>query len=63
MACGTPVIAYNKGSVSELVRDGLTGFVIEPEDSGNASKFIIKKKGEEGLKEAIGRIGDCGLRI
>ena len=25
MACGTPVIAYNRGSVSEIVRDGVTG--------------------------------------
>ena len=56
MACGTPVIAYNRGSVSELVRDGVTGFVIEPEDSQNESKFVIKKKGEEGLEEAVKRI-------
>ena len=58
MACGTPVIAYNKGSVSELVRDGVTGFVIESEESQNESKFVIKQKGEEGLKEAIKRIGE-----
>jgi glycosyltransferase involved in cell wall biosynthesis len=31
MACGTPVIAYNRGSVSEVVDDGLTGFVVEDE--------------------------------
>lgn len=29
MACGTPVIAYNKGSVPEVVKDGKTGFVVE----------------------------------
>ncbi len=29
MACGTPVIAFNRGSVPEIVDDGLTGFVVE----------------------------------
>ena len=32
MACGTPVIAYNRGSVPEIVEDGLTGFVVENEN-------------------------------
>jgi glycosyltransferase involved in cell wall biosynthesis len=31
MACGTPVIAFNRGSVSEIVEDGVTGFVVEDE--------------------------------
>jgi glycosyltransferase involved in cell wall biosynthesis len=31
MACGTPVIAYNRGSVAEIIDDGLTGFVVEDE--------------------------------
>ena len=29
MACGTPVIAWNKGSVPEVVEDGVTGIVVE----------------------------------
>jgi glycosyltransferase involved in cell wall biosynthesis len=29
MACGTPVVAFNRGSVAEVVDDGLTGFVVE----------------------------------
>jgi glycosyltransferase involved in cell wall biosynthesis len=29
MACGTPVIAFNRGSVPEVIDDGLTGFVVE----------------------------------
>jgi glycosyltransferase involved in cell wall biosynthesis len=37
MACGTPVIAYNRGSVAEIVEDGLTGFVVEDEISAVAA--------------------------
>lgn len=29
MACGTPVIAFRRGSVPEIVDDGVTGFVVE----------------------------------
>jgi len=28
MACGTPVIAFNAGSVPEVIEDGVTGFVV-----------------------------------
>ncbi len=31
MACGTPVIAYNAGSVPEIVEDGVTGFIVDNE--------------------------------
>lgn len=31
-SCGTPVIAFNRGAVSELVVDGKTGFVVENEN-------------------------------
>jgi glycosyltransferase involved in cell wall biosynthesis len=51
MSCGTPVIAYARGSVPEIIRDGVTGFIVNPpgEERGD---FIIKKSGVEGLKEA-----------
>lgn len=44
MSCGTPVIGFNRGAVSELVVDGKTGFVVPYE------------KGIEGLKEALKKI-------
>jgi glycosyltransferase involved in cell wall biosynthesis len=44
MSCGTPVVAFNRGSVSEIVKDGVTGFVVPPE------------KGVDGLVEAIKKI-------
>jgi len=31
MACGTPVIAFRRGSVSEIIKNGVTGFVVEDE--------------------------------
>ena len=37
MACGAPVIAYNRGSVPEIIDDGLTGFVVEDENSAVAA--------------------------
>jgi glycosyltransferase involved in cell wall biosynthesis len=31
MACGTPVIAFNHGSVPEIIEDGVTGFIVSNE--------------------------------
>lgn len=37
MACGTPVLAFNRGSVPEVLEDGLTGIIVEDETSAIAS--------------------------
>jgi glycosyltransferase involved in cell wall biosynthesis len=37
MACGTPVIACNRGSVPEVIDDGVTGFVVEDETEAVAA--------------------------
>lgn len=60
MACGTPVIAYNHGANAEVIEDGVTGFIIDPnnEDRPKKGAWIIKKQGVEGLIEAVGRIGE-----
>lgn len=31
LACGVPVITYDRGGPTEIVRDGVTGFVVEPD--------------------------------
>lgn len=56
MACGTPVVAYARGSVPEVVEDGVTGFVINPSDDDIRGNFVIKKTGFKGLCEAVNRI-------
>jgi len=43
LACGTPVLALRQGSVPEVVRNGVTGFVCETEDQ---------------LVEAVGRLDE-----
>ncbi len=55
MACGAPVIAFNRGSVPEIVEDGVTGFVVEDETSAAAavrkvpslSRSLIRRRFEE----------------
>lgn len=42
MACGTPVIAYPRGSMPELIEDGVSGF-LAPD--------------ERGAVDAVGRLG------
>jgi len=37
MACGTPVIAWRRGSVPEVVEDGITGFIVGSEDAAVAA--------------------------
>lgn len=56
MACGTPVIAFAKGSVPEIVKDGVTGFIVNSSDADIRGDWIIKKTGIEGLQEAVERI-------
>jgi glycosyltransferase involved in cell wall biosynthesis len=36
MACGTPVVAYRRGSVAEVVRDGVSGLIVDPAADLNA---------------------------
>lgn len=56
MACGTPVVAYDIGSVSEVITDEKTGFVVPLES------------GVEGLIHGVSRVkslqrGDCRSRV
>ncbi|MDN5849382.1 MAG: glycosyltransferase family 4 protein [Nitrococcus sp.] len=37
MACGTPVIAYRRGSVPEVIQNGETGFIVENVDQALAA--------------------------
>jgi glycosyltransferase involved in cell wall biosynthesis len=41
MACGTPVVAYTKGSMAEIVEEGVTGFLVDDvEGAVDALNFV-----------------------
>ena len=47
LACGTPVLAYRRGAIPEIIDNGVTGFVSE-----NLSE----------MAEAVGRLGEIDRR-
>ena len=44
MACGVPVVAYNRGGPGEIVQDGITGFVVEPDNLEALTDAALKVK-------------------
>jgi glycosyltransferase involved in cell wall biosynthesis len=50
MACGTPVIAYNRGSVPEIVEDGVTGFIVEDEAGAIGAVDRLAHVSREGVR-------------
>ncbi|MBI3366786.1 glycosyltransferase, partial [Candidatus Roizmanbacteria bacterium] len=47
MACGTPIVAFARGSVPEIVKDGETGFIVNSSKDDIRGDWIIKKTGIE----------------
>jgi glycosyltransferase involved in cell wall biosynthesis len=44
-ACGTPVIAFQRGGLSEVIMDGVTGFLVPPDDLDAAAGAVAKVAG------------------
>jgi len=62
MACGTPVIAYRRGSMPELIEDGRTGFIIDSdinllteamEKVNQIDRALVRQKVEERFSKEI----------
>ncbi len=51
MACGTPVISSNRGSLPEVVGDA--GILFDPEDSDELSRLILKVLDDKKLRDEM----------
>jgi glycosyltransferase involved in cell wall biosynthesis len=53
MACGTPVIAYDRGSVPEVMENGVTGFVVRELDQAVEATRRVRDRSRAGCREAF----------
>jgi glycosyltransferase involved in cell wall biosynthesis len=44
-ACGTPVVAFQRGGLSEVITDGVTGFLVAPDDFRGAAEAVSRVAG------------------
>jgi glycosyltransferase involved in cell wall biosynthesis len=42
MSCGTPVVGFNTGGVPDMVRDGISGFLVPKRDAAALRQAIVK---------------------
>jgi len=55
MACGKPVIASNIGGPAEIVKDGKTGFLVNPSNVRLVAEKILKLIRDRKLRERMGK--------
>jgi glycosyltransferase involved in cell wall biosynthesis len=55
MACGTPVIAFNNGSVPEVLTDGVTGFIVDDEAGAVAALAKVHTLDRERIRAEFDR--------
>jgi glycosyltransferase involved in cell wall biosynthesis len=53
MACGTPVIATRRGSMSEIVRDGVNGYLVDSVDEAVAAVDAVSRLARSGVRASV----------
>jgi len=56
-ASGLPIVAGNSGGVPDAVRDGETGFLVEPEDPAAVAERVTELLANPNLARTIGQAG------
>jgi len=61
LAYGVPVIASNRGGLAEIVADGVTGILADPNESGSLGRAIRRFSADRELVARLG--GNCKERV
>jgi glycosyltransferase involved in cell wall biosynthesis len=56
-----PIVATRVGSLPEVVEDGRTGILVDPQDERGLADAVIRLLSDPGLREAIGQAGGAKL--
>jgi glycosyltransferase involved in cell wall biosynthesis len=60
MACGTPVIAFDQGSVSEVIEDGVTGFLVNNIDEAADCVSLVDRLDRAAVRRRFERRFSAG---
>src|SRR5688572_10463260 len=69
MACGTPVLAFNRGSVSEVITDGVTGYIVKSTTEALEKLALIARLPRDAVRAhfekrfSAGRMAQDYLRV
>jgi glycosyltransferase involved in cell wall biosynthesis len=55
MACGTPTIAWRRGSVPEIIDDGVSGFIVDDMEQAAAAVARLETLDREGVRATFDR--------
>ncbi|MCX5886872.1 MAG: glycosyltransferase family 4 protein [Proteobacteria bacterium] len=61
MSCGCPVIASNVGGLPEMIEDGVSGFLFQPDNKEELAEKIVALLSDPALAESMGN--EAAIRV
>jgi glycosyltransferase involved in cell wall biosynthesis len=62
MVAGKPIVAANAAAVPEVVRHGINGLLVAPNDSSELAEALLTLLENRDLREHLGRVGREGVQ-
>ncbi len=62
MACGKPIVSSNRGGPLETVREGESGYLVDPGDIAGFAQAIRRLLADDSLREKMGGAGRAQVR-
>jgi glycosyltransferase involved in cell wall biosynthesis len=62
MSAGVPVVTTQVGGNPEVIRNGVTGFLVPPKNPAELSRAILQLLNEPEMAECMGKVGILHIR-